>query len=306
MNKWLLIHPTVRQAIDAGKAVVALESTIISHGMPYPQNVQTATDVEQIVRDHGAVPATIALLDGKICVGLTCDQLTRVGREKTVSKVSWRDLPIVLARGQCGATTVAATMICAQLAGISVFVTGGIGGVHRAGHETMDVSADLMQLATTSVAVVCAGAKAILDLPRTLEVLETNGVPVIGYQTDEFPAFYSRTSGLKVDARVDDVKTIASIMKTKWELGLTGSVLVTVPVPKNDEMPRDEVDELITQALNEATDQQIKGKDITPFLLAAMVEKTAGKSLQTNISLVKNNARVGAQLAVAFAEMSSK
>lgn len=306
MNKWLLIHPTVRQAIDAGRAVVALESTIISHGMPYPHNVQTAKDLEQIVRDHGAVPATIALLDGKICVGLTSEQLTRVGCEKSVSKVSWRDLPVVLAQGQCGATTVAATMICAQLAGISVFVTGGIGGVHRRGHETMDVSADLMQLATTSVAVVCAGAKAILDLPRTLEVLETNGVPVIGYQTDEFPAFYSRTSGLGVDARIDDVRTIAAIMKTKWELGLTGSVLVTVPVPTADELTRNEVDELIAQALDEANHQQIKGKDITPFLLSAMVEKTAGKSLQTNISLVKNNARVGAQLAVAFAELSSK
>lgn len=302
-NQYLCVQPQVREALATKRAVVALESTIISHGMPYPENVQTARQVEQIVRNHGAVPATIAIADGRICIGLDDTQLEQLGRARGVHKVSRRDLASVLVSRQLGATTVAATMICAHLAGIGVFVTGGIGGVHRGASKTMDVSADLRELATTPVAVVCAGAKAVLDLPKTLEVLETEGVPVLGYQTDEFPAFYSRRSGLSVDMTVQDAPEVARIMKAKWELGLRGGLLVTVPVPEQDELAGAMLHACIEKALQEASEAGIQGKDVTPFLLKRIVEFTGGQSLATNVALVENNARVGAQIAVAYAEL---
>jgi pseudouridine-5'-phosphate glycosidase len=304
MNAFVSIHPEVRAALDAGAAVVALESTIISHGMPYPTKVETAREVAQVVRDGGAVPATIAVSDGRIRVGLSSDQLETLGKAENVRKVSRRDLPFVVASGEMGATTVAGTMICAKLAGIRVFVTGGIGGVHRQGENTMDVSADLTELAHTSVAVVCAGAKAILDLPRTLEVLETHGVPVIGHQTDTFPAFYSRSSGLPVDARLDDAHAVAEVMAAKWALGLEGGVLVTTPVPREHAMASEEIDAVIEQSLAEADRKGIRGKDVTPFLLANIVQRTGGRSLETNVALVKNNARLGAAIAVAYAKLT--
>lgn len=300
MNDFLSLHPDVRAALETGRPVVALESTIISHGMPYPTNVQTAREVESLVREAGAVPATIAVMNGRIRVGLSDQQLEELGEARHVRKVSRRDLPFVLASGQMGATTVAGTMICAHLAGISVFVTGGIGGVHREGQVTLDVSADLMELARTPVAVVCAGAKAILDLPRTLEVLETHGVPVIGFQTSEFPAFYTRSSGLPVDVQLDTPEAVAATMRAKWDLGLGGGVLVATPVPQEHAMDAREVDGVIEQALEDARAKNIRGKDVTPFLLAKIVEKTGGRSLQTNVALVKNNAQVGAAIAVAY------
>ncbi len=300
MNDFVSLHPDVRAALETGRPVVALESTIISHGMPYPTNVQTAREVEGVVHDGGAVPATIAVMDGRIRVGLSDQELEALGEARDVRKVSRRDLPFVLASRQMGATTVAGTMICAHLAGISVFVTGGIGGVHREGEVTLDVSADLMELARTPVAVVCAGAKAILDLPRTLEVLETHGVPVIGFQTSEFPAFYTRSSGLPVDVRLDTPEAVAATMKAKWDLGLGGGLLVTTPVPHEHAMDPEQVDGVIDQALEDARTQNIRGKDVTPFLLAKIVEITGGQSLRTNVELVKNNARVGAAIAVAY------
>jgi pseudouridine-5'-phosphate glycosidase len=301
MNDLLSLLPEVREALRVGAPVVALESTIISHGMPYPTNVQTAREVEEIVRAKGAIPATIALLQGRIHIGLSSEQLDTLGRAKNVRKVSRRDLPIALVSGQMGATTVAATMFCAHLAGISVFVTGGIGGVHRRGEVTLDISADLMELASTPVAVVCAGAKAILDLPRTLEVLETHGVPIVGFQTDQFPAFYTRSSGLPVDVRLDDPADVARVMATKWKLGLAGGILVTTPVPEADAMDSREIDEVIEQSLEEANSLSLQGKDITPFLLKKIVERTEGRSLATNVALVKHNADVGAAIAIAYA-----
>ncbi|AEV18897.1 UNVERIFIED_ORG: pseudouridine-5'-phosphate glycosidase [Anoxybacillus amylolyticus] len=297
MNDFLVFSEEVAQAKAEKKPIVALESTIISHGMPYPENVQTAKDVERIIRDRGAVPATIAIIDGKIKIGLTDDELELLGTSRDVEKVSRRDLPYVVAMKKHGATTVAGTMICAEMAGIRVFATGGIGGVHRGAERTMDISADLQELARTNVAVVCAGAKSILDLGLTLEYLETHGVPVIGYQTDVLPAFYSRTSPFRVGYRLDSAKEIAQFLETKWKLGLNGGVVIANPVPKEDELEESYINAIIEQALKEAEKQHITGKSVTPFLLDRVKTLTGGKSLQANIALVKNNAALAADLA---------
>lgn len=303
MNNYLEILPEVKQALEENRAVVALESTIISHGMPYPENIEMAKKVEQIIREQGAVPATIALMDGKIKVGLSEEDLNRLAQASDAHKVSRRDMAMILASGRIGATTVASTMICADLAGIRFFVTGGIGGVHRGFNEAMDVSADLEELAATDVTVICAGAKAILDLPRTLEYLETKGVPVIGYQTEYLPAFYTRTSQIRLPLHVQHVDEISRMLKVKAELGLKGGVLVTNPIPEEYSLPGEYMDEVIAQALLEAESQQVKGKDVTPFLLKTIVEKTEGKSLQANLALVYNNAEVGARLARSYEEL---
>lgn len=297
MNDFLVFSEEVAQAKAEKKPIVALESTIISHGMPYPENVQTAKDVERIIRDRGAVPATIAIIDGKIKIGLTDDELELLGTSHDVEKVSRRDLPYVVAMKKHGATTVAGTMICAQMAGIRVFATGGIGGVHRGAEQTMDISADLQELSRTNVAVVCAGAKSILDLGLTLEYLETHGVPVIGYQTDVLPAFYSRTSPFRVDYRLDSAEEIAQFIETKWKLGLNGGVVIANPVPKEEELEESYITAIIEQALKEAEKQHITGKAVTPFLLDRVKTLTGGKSLQANIALVKNNAALAADLA---------
>jgi pseudouridylate synthase len=302
-NPWsylLAFSPEVAAAQAAGQAVVALESTIISHGMPYPQNVQTAREVEAIVRAQGAVPATIAVIGGKIRVGLTGDELELLGKSSDALKLSRRDLPYAITSGSVGATTVAATMICAQLAGIEVFVTGGIGGVHRGGAESFDISADLQELAQTNVAVVCAGAKSILDLPLTLEYLETHGVPVISVGQPNFAAFYTSDSGLKADFQIDDAPNIARFIRTKWALNLSGGVVISNPVPAQDAMPREEINAITAQALQEAQAQGIQGKAVTPYLLARIKDLSQDRSLVTNIALVKNNARVGAQIACAL------
>ena len=300
MQSFLLLSPEVAAARTAGKPIVALESTIISHGMPYPQNVHTAREVEQIIRDAGAVPATIAIIKGKICVGLSEDQLETLGASPDAIKVSRRDLPFVLSQGRLGATTVAATMICAELAGIEVFVTGGIGGVHRGAETSFDISADLQELAHTSVAVVCAGVKSILDIGLTLEYLETHGVPVLSVGQPGFPAFFTRDSGYQADFQLDTPEEQASFIRTKWQLGLKGGVVVSNPVPADEAMAQDEIDSIITQALSEADSQGVAGKQVTPFLLARIKELTGGRSLATNIALVKHNALVGARLAVAL------
>ena len=302
MEQFLVYSDEVRAARAAGKPVVALESTIISHGMPYPQNVQTAREVEQIIRDGGAVPATIAIIDGKICVGLSDAQLEQLGNTEGVLKVSRRDLPYVLSQKKLGATTVAATMICAELADIRVFVTGGIGGVHRGAQTSFDISADLQELAHTSVAVVCAGAKSILDLPLTLEYLETHGVPVVSVGQAQFPAFFTRESGLNADFQLDGAAELADFIRTKWQLGLNGGVVVANPVPQADAMPKTEIDAMTEQALREAEAQGVNGKAVTPFLLARIKQLTGGRSLDTNIALVKNNAVLGAELAVELAK----
>lgn len=301
MNALVSINPEVQEALEQGKPVVALESTIISHGMPYPQNVEMANQTEQIIRDNGAVPATIAIIDGKIQVGLNEEQLELMATAEDVAKVSRRDMAQILASGKLGATTVATTMIGAHLAGIEVFVTGGIGGVHRGYEEHMDVSADLEELAQTPVTVVCAGAKAILDLPRTLEYLETKGVPVLGYGTDYLPAFFSSASEHKLNARVESPTEVANIMKYSNELNFDGGILVTNPIPEDKEIPAEEINGIIEQALEEEKEAGVKGKDSTPFLLAKIVELTEGKSLEANIALVYNNAKVGAKIAVAYA-----
>jgi pseudouridine-5'-phosphate glycosidase len=300
MQAFLQFSPEVQAARAAGKPVVALESTIISHGMPYPQNVQTAREVEQVIRDAGAVPATIAIIDGRICIGLADDQLELLGQSKDAIKVSRRDLAYVLAQKKLGATTVAATMICAKLAGIEVFVTGGIGGVHRGAETSFDISADLQELAHTSVAVVCAGVKSILDIGLTLEYLETHGVPVVSVGQAAFPAFFTRDSGFKSDFQLDTPEEQARFIRTKWQLGLDGGVVVSNPVPEASSMKSEEIDAIIAQALREAGEQGVKGKLVTPFLLARIKELTGGRSLVTNIALVKHNALVGAQLAVAL------
>ena len=302
-NKYLDIKTDVAAALAAGKAVVALESTIISHGMPYPKNIETAAAVEQIVRKGGAVPATIAILDGKIKIGLSSDELEYLGTAKNILKASRRDLAHIAANGLNGATTVAATMIAANLAGIRVFVTGGIGGVHRGAENTFDISADLQELSSTDVAVVCAGAKSILDIGLTLEYLETMGVPVCGYGTDELPAFYTRHSGFKVDYRYDSAAEVAATLKAKWDLGLKGGMIIANPVPAEFEMDQKKIDGAINQALNEAEANGIKGKETTPFLLDRVKQLTGGDSLDSNIQLVYNNARVGADIAVALAGM---
>ncbi len=293
----LKIHPDVQEALAAGRAVVALESTIIAHGMPYPANIETALEVERIVRDEGAVPATIAILGGVISVGLDQQALARLGSSRDVTKVSRRDLAVAVARGLDGATTVAATMIVAARAGIEVFVTGGIGGVHRGAERTFDVSADLTELARTRVAVVCAGAKAILDLGLTLEVLETHGVPVIGFGSDRFPAFYTRDSGFGVDVRADSAAELAAIVATQWDLGLDG-VVVANPIPRQHAMDPSRIERAIDEAVAWAEGQGVTGKDVTPFLLSRLEELTGGDSLEANRALIENNARVGARLAV--------
>jgi pseudouridine-5'-phosphate glycosidase len=300
MHSFLQFSPEVQAARAAGKPVVALESTIISHGMPYPQNVQTAREVEQVIRDAGAVPATIAIIDGRICIGLADEQLELLGQAKDAFKVSRRDLAYVLATNKLGATTVAATMICAKLAGIEVFVTGGIGGVHRGAETSFDISADLQELAQTSVAVVCAGVKSILDIGLTLEYLETHGVPVVSVGQAAFPAFFTRDSGFRADFQLDSPDEQARFIRTKWQLGLEGGVVVSNPVPEVSAMKGEEIGAIIAQALREADEQGVKGKLVTPFLLARIKELTGGRSLVTNIALVKHNALVGAQLAVAL------
>lgn len=292
----------VAAARAAGRPIVALESTIISHGMPYPQNVQTAREVEAIIRASGAVPATIAILGGKIRIGLSEAELELLGQSPEAMKVSRRDLPYVLASGKIGATTVAATMICAALAGIQVFVTGGIGGVHRGAETSFDISADLQELARTSVAVVCAGAKSILDIGLTLEYLETHGVPVLSIGQDNFAAFYTPDSGFKADFRLDTAEEQAGFLRTKWALGLAGGVVISNPVPAAEAMPRAEIDAITEQALAEAGAQGITGKAVTPYLLARIKALTEGRSLATNIALVKHNAQAGAKLAQALLE----
>ncbi|ANB56344.1 indigoidine synthase A like family protein [Anoxybacillus sp. B7M1] len=293
----LVLSKEVAKAIEEKRPIVALESTIISHGMPYPQNVQTAKEVEQLIRENGAVPATIAILDGKIKIGLNDEELEFLGTSKEIEKVSRRDLPYVIAMKKHGATTVAATMICAHMAGIQVFATGGIGGVHRGAEQTMDISADLQELAQTNVAVVCAGAKSILDLGLTLEYLETHGVPVIGYGTETLPAFYSRTSPFKVDYRLDAPEEIAAFIQTKWELGLNGGLVIANPIPKEAELEEAYINSMIAAALREAEEKQITGKAATPFLLDKVKALTGGKSLEANIALVKNNAVLAAKIA---------
>lgn len=304
MKQYLDIAPEVAQALAEGKPVVALESTIISHGMPYPQNVEMAQTVESIIREEGAVPATIAIMDGKYKIGLSAADLERLATEKDVAKVSRRDLALILAQKKIGATTVATTMIGAHLAGIPYFVTGGIGGVHRGYEETMDVSADLEELAQTPVTVICAGAKSILDLPRTLEYLETKGVPVLGYQTDVLPAFYTSKSPYKLNSRVESVEEIAQMDKVRHELGLSAGSLVVNPIPTEHELDAAYIDEIIAQAVVEAEKAGITGKDMTPFLLGKIVELTGGESLKANIQLVYNNAKVGARIAKAYSELN--
>jgi pseudouridylate synthase len=304
LNSYLDIHPAVAQALDAGAPVVALESTIISHGMPYPDNVKTALRVEDEVRAHGAVPATIAIVDGRLKAGLSPQQIEELGRQGgAVAKVSRRDLPFIVTSGRMGATTVASTMIIAAMAGIRVFATGGIGGVHRGAQQSFDVSADLQELARTSVAVVCAGAKSILDLPLTLEYLETHGVPVVGYRTDSLPAFFTVDSDCGVDYRLDSPQEIAQALIAKWTLGLQGGVVVANPVPQAFSMPRVRVDAAIDQALREVQERRIGGKEVTPFLLARVSELTGGDSLATNIELVLNNARLASAIAQQFARL---
>ena len=303
MNKYLEISPEVREALAAGKPVVALESTIISHGMPYPQNVETALNVERIVRENGAVPATTAIIGGKLKAGLTREEIEYLGRKGyDVAKVSRRDIPVIVAKGEDGASTVATTMIIADMAGIRVFATGGIGGVHRGAQQTMDISADLDELGQTGVLVVCAGAKAILDLPLTLEYLETKGVTVIGYGTEELPAFYTRKSGLGVDYRLDTPQQIAAAFRAKLDMGMKGGMLVTNPIPEEYSMDPDTINRAIDAAIEEANQLGVKGKQVTPFLLAKVKDITGGDSLDSNIQLVYNNAALAAQIAVNLAK----
>ncbi|WP_174732845.1 pseudouridine-5'-phosphate glycosidase [Mesobacillus harenae] len=297
-EKWLDYSKEVLEARRTNKPVVALESTIISHGMPYPQNVKTAKEVEEIIRENGAVPATIAILNGKIKIGLSDEELEFLGKSPDIEKASRRDLPYLLASKKNGATTVAATMICAELAGIKVFVTGGIGGVHREAETTMDISSDLQELAKTNVAVVCAGAKSILDIGLTLEYLETQGVPVAGYGTDALPAFYTRTSPYKVNFRIDTPHDAAEMLAAKWSLGLQGGVVIANPIPEADALEEGFITAVIEKALGDAKENNISGKEVTPFLLGKVKELTEGTSLTANIALVKNNAKVGSQIAV--------
>ena len=303
MNKYLDISPEVKKALDEGRPVVALESTIISHGMPYPRNVETALLVEQTKRDCGATPATIAVIGGRLKAGLSRDEIEYLGKTgRGVAKASRRDLPALVARGADGATTVTTTMIIAHMAGIKIFATGGIGGVHRGAEVTMDISADLEELAQTPVMVVCAGAKSILDLGLTLEYLETHGVPVIGYGTDELPAFYTRKSGFGVDYRVDSPAELAAMFRAQRDLGYKGGMLVTNPIPEEYSMDKAVIDKAIDEALAQAKVQGIHGKETTPFLLAKVVELTGGDSLDSNIQLVLNNARVAASTACELAK----
>jgi pseudouridine-5'-phosphate glycosidase len=305
-NEYLDITPEVHQALQAGQPVVALESTIICHGMPHPGNIETALNVEQMVRKHGAVPATIAILDGRLKVGLTHQQINDLGvKGKQVIKTSRRDIPFLVTRRQDGATTVAATMIIAAMAGIRVFATGGIGGVHRGVESTLDISADLEELSHTNVAVVCAGIKSVLDIGRTLEYLETHGVPVIGYQTDILPAFYTRDSEFAVDYRVDSAAEIAAIMHAKWTMGLSGGLVIANPVPEAYSLDAIEIEKQIANAIEQMNQEGVSGKDTTPFLLSKIAEQSAGDSLATNVQLVLNNARIAAEIACAASKTVS-
>jgi pseudouridine-5'-phosphate glycosidase len=303
LSKYLQIHPEIKEALDSGKPVVALESTIIAHGMPHPSNIETAKRLCSIIRDRGCVPAIVAVDSGKLHVGISDELLQRLATEDAL-KISRRDLPSALANGALGATTVSGTLIASHLAGIRVFVTGGIGGVHRGADSTFDISADLEELAISDVAVVSAGVKAILDLPKTLEVLETKGVPVIGYGTDELPAFYTRSSGLKLVARADDPAEVARVMKAKWELGLEGAILVANPIPIEHEASSEVIDAAIEQGLEAAEKAGVAGKEVTPFLLAFIAVATSNSSLEANVALVENNARVGAEIASEYASMT--
>jgi pseudouridine-5'-phosphate glycosidase len=304
IEKYLEISEEVKSALQNNSPVVALESTIISHGMPYPKNFETAIKVEKTVRDNGAIPATIAIINGKLKAGLSKSEIELLGREgKKVSKVSRRDMPYVVSKKMNGATTVASTMIIAEMAGIKIFATGGIGGVHRGAYETMDISADLQELAKTNIAVVCAGAKSILDLKLTLEYLETHGVPVFGIGTTEFPAFFSRKSGLKVDYRIDSIQELVGILNAKWSLNLNGGVVIANPIPEQYEVEYSEITEAIEFAISESEKMNIQGKNITPFLLTKIEELTKGKSLAANIQLVMNNAKFAAKLAVEFSKV---
>ncbi|MGB4590190.1 MAG: pseudouridine-5'-phosphate glycosidase [Clostridiaceae bacterium] len=303
LNKYLEVSNEVSEALKAGKAVVALESTIISHGMPYPQNVETALKCEAIIRENGAVPATIGIIGGKLKAGLSREEIDYMGKTKGIAKVSRRDIPYIIAKGLDGATTVASTMIIADLAGIKVFATGGIGGVHRGAETTMDISADLEELSDTSVAVVCAGAKSILDLGLTLEYLETKGVMVLGNETEELPAFYTRKSGFKVDYKVDTPKEFAEILKAKWELGLKGGALIVNPIPEEYSMDENLITDVIDKAIGEAAENGIKGKETTPFLLAKVKEITEGASLVANIELVYNNSKLAAKIAKEYSNL---
>lgn len=302
MDSFLEIQPEVKKALANGKPVVALESTIISHGMPYPQNAKTALEVEEIVRKNGAVPATIAIFNGKCHAGLSKEELEYFASAKDVWKVSLRDMPYVVSKKLYGATTVAATMRIAAMARIKIFATGGIGGVHRNANETMDISADLTEMEQTSVAVVSAGIKSILDIGLTLEYLETKGIAVVTFGQDEFPSFYSSKSGFKSPLRLDTVEEIAAMINTKWQLGLTGAVLVANPVPSTQEIAADEMETYIQQALDVAVEKNISGKDVTPFLLKYIADHTKGESLEANIALIKNNAKLGAELAIAYSK----
>ena len=304
MNKYLDVNPEIAAAIADGKPVVALESTIISHGMPYPQNVETALNVERIIRENGAVPATIAIIGGRLKAGLTPEEIEYFGKKgQAIAKASRRDLAVLCARGEDGATTVTTTMIIAHMAGIKIFATGGIGGVHRGAETTMDISSDLEELAQTPVMVVCAGAKSILDLGLTLEYLETKGVPVIGYGTNELPAFYTRQSGFGVDYRIDTPEELAAAFKASQDLGLKGGMLVTNPIPEEYAMPLETINAAIDQAITECNAKGIHGKATTPFLLARVAELTGGDSLASNIRLVYNNAKIAAQTAVAYRKL---
>lgn len=298
MNNIVKLSKEVREALRENKPVVALESTIISHGMPYPQNVETALNVEKIIRENGAIPATIGIINGQLIAGLTEEEIDYMGKTKGILKVSRRDIPYVCAMKKDGATTVASTMIIAEMAGIKIFATGGIGGVHRGAETSMDISADLEELAQTNVAVVCAGAKSILDLGLTLEYLETKGVLVLGYQTNKLPAFYTRSSEFDVDYRIDSPKEIADIINTKWDLNLKGGILIANPIPKEYSMDEELINKSIEQAVNEANQKGIKGKALTPFLLSKIKDVTEGKSLESNIQLVYNNALLAAKIAV--------
>ena len=303
-NQYLDINPEVAEALAAGKPVVALESTIISHGMPYPQNVETALNVERIIRENGAVPATIAIIGGRLKAGLSAEEIEYFGKKgQAIAKASRRDLAVLCARGEDGATTVTTTMIIAHMAGIQIFATGGIGGVHRGAETTMDISADLEELGQTPVMVVCAGAKSILDLGLTLEYLETKGVPVIGFGTKELPAFYTRQSGFQVDYRIDTVEELAAAFKAQCDLGMKGGMLVTNPIPEEFAMPLETINAAIDQAISECSEKGIHGKETTPFLLARVAELTGGNSLASNIRLVYNNAKIAAQTAAVYAKL---
>ena len=302
INNYLDIKEEVKDALAENKPIVALESTIISHGMPYPENIISAKRSEAIIREAGGIPATIAIIKGRIKIGLTESDLDHMGKDSGITKASRRDMAMILSKGIDGATTVATTMLCADLAGIRVFATGGIGGVHRNGQTTMDVSADLQELSNTNVGVVCAGAKSILDIGLTLEYLETHGVPVIGYETENFPAFYTRESGYKVDYRVDDPAEIAHALKVKWDLGLKGGMVIANPIPKEFEMDKDYISTVIDEAVESAEKEGVKGKGITPYVLARLHNKTGDKSLFANKELVYNNVRLAAQIAIEYAK----